>query len=115
MFSAPRVSAAAEAVGLKCGPTYDLITGTDLSDEKERARVRQELAVRKPKFLLVCPPCRMYSPLQSLFKDRESETWHHDMKEADEFLEYAMMLCKDQWDRGDLSIQKGRNHGNTRR
>ena len=104
VFSAPRVSAAAEAVGLKCGPTYDLITGTDLSDEKERARVRQELAVRKPKFLLVCPPCRMYSPLQSLRKDRESETWHHDMKEANEFLEFAMMLCKDQWDRGDVFV-----------
>jgi hypothetical protein len=41
VFPAPWVSAAAEALAFKCGPTHGLIIGTDLSDEKkERAPVR---------------------------------------------------------------------------
>ena len=51
IFSVPRVSQAAAAMGLKCGPSYDIVTGVDLRDKKERDRVREELRVRKPKLL----------------------------------------------------------------
>ena len=104
IFSVPRVSQAAAAVGLKCGPSYDILTGVDLRDKKERDRVREELRVRKPKLLVVCPPCGPFSPLQNLRKHWDTKEWLKQLYEGKIFLRYAAQLIQDQMDRGDIFV-----------
>ena len=104
VFSIPRVSKAAKAVGLKCGSAYDIKTGVDLASKKERDRVQRELRVSKPKLLIVCPPCEPFSPLQNFRKHWDSREWLKKLYQGKIFLRYAMQLCEEQMGRGDLFV-----------
>eukprot|EP00435_Cladocopium_sp_Y103_P063185 s737_g24.t1 len=104
LFSLPRVSAAASAVGLKCGPSYDIRSGVDLLCKKERDRVRAEVAVRKPKLLVVCPPCGPFSLFQGLRKDWESKEWLKKLYQAKILLRFAVDMICDQIKRGDVFV-----------
>lgn len=65
-FSQPRVTLEAKKQGLRCGGSYDILTGYDLRLKKDLARMRRALHQDEPELLLCSPPCGPFSQLQHL-------------------------------------------------
>jgi len=104
VFSLPRVCKAAQQAGLKCGGSYDILNGWDLRVEGKRKELREHLRTLRPRLLIVCPPCGPFSQLQELNKMRNLKGYLQKLSEGKMLLRFAMELCKDQMDRGDLFL-----------
>ena len=105
IYSPPRIVKAARARGLKAELSVDVLTGNDLNQSEEKARVREELKKRRPRLLITSPPCKMFSIFQNLRKDY-GEKWEHEMLEAISHVDYSMQLQEDQRQRGDLGLHE---------
>ena len=102
IFSPARVCEEARKCGLKGGFSIDLaeadpITGRtwDLSKPHDRRKVRALVLRHRPKLLVLSPPCTLFSLLQNLAPGglphiRCPMRW----KEALEFLEFAVEMCR---------------------
>ncbi|CAE7249232.1 unnamed protein product [Symbiodinium sp. CCMP2592] len=98
-YSVPRVSFAVRRLGLQVGPAMDLKTGYDFVTMEGRARARRIVTEMKPLFLMLSPPCRMYSRLQICFKNfarRPPAEVAADKLQADVMLEFAMQMADEQ-------------------
>ena len=104
MYSPPRVVSAACARGLKATLSIDLETGYDLCQPQVREQVRQELRKRRPRFLLTCPPCTKFSPLQNLRRDRDGLL--QELEEATVHLDFSMEMQEEQLQRGDHGLHE---------
>eukprot|EP00435_Cladocopium_sp_Y103_P074854 s296_g51.t1 len=104
VFSPPRVFFAITRRGLSADVqcSMDLTKGHDFLTVESRAACLRAISERKPKFLMVSPPCTMYSALQRLFnlKKMSEEEKAARFLEADNLLDFAMRLCKMQSDGG---------------
>ena len=65
MYSPPRLTAEAPAMGLTGGFAMDLETGWDLSDHDQWARAKEELEEQRPKLLVGSPRCDPWPALQN--------------------------------------------------
>ena len=74
-YSPPRCVPRAVSLGLKAVLSLDLETGWNFSNAAHRARSLQLLRIRAVVFLVLCPPCTMFSAIQKLwnFKRMDSE------------------------------------------
>ena len=102
IFSPPRISRVASRQGLRAGWSLDLsiecpITGRkwDCRSVEDRAWARKMVWRDKPKLLIVCPPCTLFSQLQHLSPNglppvRCPELW----AEAMMMLEFAIEMCQ---------------------
>ena len=66
VFSPPRIAAEAAIHGMKQGTSFDLKTGWNLDEEKDRRRMWKTLKEERPDLLVLCPPCHAFSLLQEL-------------------------------------------------
>ena len=104
IFSLPRVCKAAEACGLSCGGSYDILTGCDLLIREKREELRERLRVQKPKLLVVCPPCGPFCSLQAINKHRNMKRYLKNLSDGKKLLRFSMDLIDDQIDRGGLFL-----------
>ena len=100
VFSPPRVCFAVRRFGLTATPLFslDLTTGSDFMTMEDRAHCLRMIELQKPAFLMISPPCTMYSPLQQLFNLRKMSEQQKARRflEADALLDFGMVLCKKQ-------------------
>ena len=69
LFSPPRVSVPCRQLGLKADISIDLGTGFNLDNFDSRKQVRDLLA--NVKFIMMSPPCTMFSRMQVCFRNFE--------------------------------------------
>ena len=101
VFSPPRIAPEAERQGLKAGSSFDLITGWDLSQPKDRKRMWQSLKEEDPMLIVLSPPCGPFSVLQEWNLPRMS--WEKAVcliQTGVENLELAMLIAAWQARRG---------------
>ena len=103
VYSVPRVSFAVRRRGLRASLAMDLKTGYDFLDFASRQRALAILASVCPLFLMISPPCTMFSALQICFKNFEKmdpATYARRMAEAMVLLQFAVMIAKWQMEQG---------------
>ena len=64
VFSPPRITLEAKRQGLSAGGSYDISTGYNLLDAKDKKRMWDELDRDDPELVVNSPPCTAFSPLQ---------------------------------------------------
>ena len=100
IYSAPRVCFAATRRGLLAPSnlSLDLTTGYDFMSMEARAAALRMVEQEQPQFLMLSPPCTMYSPLQQLFNLHKMSDEEKECRflEADTLLSFGMHLCKKQ-------------------
>ena len=67
VFSPMRIAPECLKLGLTAGPSVDEHTGLDLSCDSDRARVLALVYQLKPKVLMTCAPCGMFSSLNRMW------------------------------------------------
>ncbi len=92
VFSPPRVVPWARALHLKASLSVDVLTGTDLLTVAGRVSFNDALRHKRPMFMILSPPCTMYSALTwSLNHGRTPiAIWDKKMREAESLLSLAM-------------------------
>ncbi|CAL1132850.1 unnamed protein product [Cladocopium goreaui] len=105
VYSPPRVTKVCREKGLKTGQAYDLLSGWDLTDKAQRKKFWQSLREEDPMVLLICPPCKAFSILQSLnFRRMGFDSAFQLVQIGLEHLQLAMELIKWQVKRGKYVI-----------
>ena len=90
----------AHRYNLVSGRIFDIKLGSDLRDKKVQSEVKQYIKHVKPGLVLLAPPCRMYSQLQNLSKNKREtdammmQRYIENRKEAQEMLEFAIEICQ---------------------
>eukprot|EP00913_Durusdinium_trenchii_P024025 g22563.t1 len=101
VYSPPRISPLLEKMGLKVGPSYDLVTNWDLSDPHQRRAMWKSLREERPEVILACPPCTAFSRMQVINWGRMSTAKRVSMLQAGkEHLHLAIAVLKWQLRRG---------------
>lgn len=96
VFSPPRVVFAVRDKGLKAQLSLDLKTGFDLLTIGGRGAALRLLNQHVPEFIMLSPPCTMYSQLQVCFNNFErmnAATVYRRKQEARVLLEFAVSLA----------------------
>lgn len=105
VFSPPRISKEAERQHMRVGKAYDLKTGYDLKDEKDRRRMWKELHQDDPELVTGSPPCAPFSILQSLNSPKmEKARAVHMVGEGLLHVSTTVQVCKWQYRRGKLFL-----------
>ena len=60
VYSPPRLVKEAKRRGLRAEMSVDITTGTDLRDPEARQQIGDQLRRRRPRLLMVSPPCTSY-------------------------------------------------------
>ena len=106
VFSPPRISFAAERLGLRGGWSLDLsqpcrVTGKtwDCRKEEDRDWARRRVRQDRPELLILCPSCTLFSSLQNLSPNglpekRCPEKWDEAIMMVNFAVELAMMQHK---------------------
>ena len=103
LFSPPRVSVPCRQLGLKADISIDLDTGFNLDNFDSRKQVRDLLA--NVKFIMMSPPCTMFSRMQVCFRNFEKlspeeleKRWTSANAYVDCSMDYAKrQVRKGQW------------------
>ena len=85
--------------GCRCGPSIDLETGWNLTQNETRARLRCELPRRRPRIVIRPPPCTNVSALQRLTpacRRKNYLRFCEELEEGRSLLELAMQVAKNQ-------------------
>ena len=98
IYSPPRICPAARALGCVASLSCDLVTGWDFRDPKLKSFSLHLLVVLEITFLMLCPPCTMFSILQRLwnFKHWTQDEIDAKMSEAVTYVDHAMLCAKTQ-------------------
>ena len=105
VFSPPRISQCAKKGGLKVGRCYDLLTGFDLRNPKDRTQMWKGLAEDDPELVTASPPCTAFTPIQELnWPKMEFTRAVHLIADGVENFETAVQVCEWQDDRGKLFL-----------
>ena len=109
VYSPPRMTTAAEEVGLRPGWALDLTQRDengepwDFSKAAQRQRARQKQDDDKPFMLILCPMCGPFSSVQNLNYVNMSEAEVKEkLKDALEHVKFAVELCLRQHREGRL-------------
>jgi hypothetical protein len=102
IYSPPRLVPLAVQAGMRASASLDLLTGWNFLTADGRALAVQEVKTRRPKVLMLSPPCTMFSGLMNLnwFKlpvDRREQS----LINGTTHLEFSMLLA-------DLQHSSGR-------
>jgi hypothetical protein len=92
LYSPPRVLPAARALGLVGCLSLDILTGWDFRDEGLRSLSIKLLTVLNVVFLILSPPCTIFSELQRLWniKKMSKETFDKKWNEGMVYLNHSM-------------------------
>eukprot|EP00435_Cladocopium_sp_Y103_P075707 s119_g63.t1 len=96
-FSPPRVAVSLRRMGFRAHFSFDLLTGYDFLTFHDRARALRVYEARKPSFLMLSPPCTMYSKMQILNLNKMNpEVRRQRFQDAHCLLDFAMLLAMKQ-------------------
>jgi hypothetical protein len=100
VYSRPRIVPLAVARGMIGELSVDLVTGYNMNLPEVVSTVVAEVCYRRPKVLVVSPPCTMFSALQVMWnlKKMTPEVKETRMNEALHHLNSSMELCRIQWE-----------------
>ena len=91
IFSQPRLVPVAVEAGLRASISVDLETGWDLLDLAKQQECLRMLEVRRPKILMVSPPCTAFSSWQRINRPKMSAAkWAHRWSEGTCLFDFAM-------------------------
>ena len=82
------------------GRAFDIRLGSDLRNKNTQDEVKRYIRTVKPGLVLLAPPCRMYSQLQNLSKNKREtnarlmKKYLEDRKEAQDMLQFAIEVCQ---------------------
>ena len=94
VYSPERMVLCAQRVGLRAELSIDLLTGWNLLDPEVRIQVVQEIKVRRPKVLMMSPPCTWFSGLMNLNWAKISPPIREQgFRDATLHLEFCMLLA----------------------
>ena len=100
VYSPPRVFFAATGRNLKThiSLSFDLANEFDFQTVASRADCLRSVEKWQPKFIMLSPPCTMYSPLQALWNlhKMSEETLKARWEEAHTHLDFSMVLAEKQ-------------------
>ena len=100
LYSPPRVFFAATGRNLKAhiSLSFDLANEFDFQTLASRADCLRALDRWQPKFIMLSPPCTMYSPLQALWNlaKMSDEVKEAKWQEAHTHLDFSMMVAEKQ-------------------
>ena len=98
VFSPPRVAIACRRRHMLALHSLDELTGYDLLQFECRARALHLIDACKPKFIMLSPPCTMYSQLQTMWnlKKWDEETKRSKFAVADCMLDFSMFIANKQ-------------------
>lgn len=99
VFSTPHITAAAQRMSLKADHAFDIKVGCDLQRPEHQKQVFDLVQKKRPKLLVVCPPCGPFSTLQRLTV-LKGERYYENLRQGRELLEFAMELCAHQHTHG---------------
>ena len=102
IYSPNRMVAEAQKLGLKAELSIDLLTGWNLLDMEVQVRVVQEIKARRPKVLMMSPPCTWFSGVMNMNWSRITPVVREQaLRDATLHLEFCMLLA-------DLQESSGR-------
>ena len=98
-WSPPRCVPVALRLGMRCSLSLDIVTGWDFTVPSLRAISLQILNQLSVLFLMVCPPCTIFSDLMRLwnFKRMTLEDINMKWEEGMLHLAHSMQCCFQQW------------------
>ena len=100
-YSPPRVCLALRTRGLPAHHSFDLATGYDFLCWEDRARALHLQDALQPLFVMLSPPCTMYSSLQNLnLAKMEPSVRDRRFQDAHCLLDFAMLVAERQIQRG---------------
>ena len=107
VFSPPRLTVRFARHRLRQGLSADINEPGQLSNRTfgllkttDRIALMTWIKKKKPKFIMLCPPCRMFSTLQSWNRRRGTPQWITDYTEAVSLLEFACEVMRVQMNAG---------------
>ena len=91
LFSIPRLVPVCQARGMLAEVSLDLETGWDCNVASMRALAFKAIDNRKPRVVMLSPPCTMYSPLQRMWNEGRMDPlrWEARKEEADGFMAFG--------------------------
>lgn len=102
VYSPPRMVLVAKKAGLRADLSIDLLTGWNLLDQDRRVQVVQQIKARRPKVLMMSPPCTWFSGLMNLNWNKIGPVVREQaFRDATLHLEFCMLLA-------DLQESEGR-------
>jgi hypothetical protein len=102
VYSPERMVPIAQKVGLRGDLSIDLLTGWNLLDPEVQLQVVREIKMRRPKVLMMSPPCTWFSGLMNLNWAKISPPIREQgFRDATLHLEFCMLLA-------DLQESEGR-------
>ena len=105
IYSMPRIAPMAQKKGLKVLGSFDIGNGWDFRLKEHRQKCRQQVHEKKPKVLVVCPPCGPFSPLQRLSKNKGDPLEKERKRiEGEVLLAFAMEICEIQREAGRVFV-----------
>jgi hypothetical protein len=94
IYSPERMTVEARALGLRAELSIDLLTGWNLLDDEVRQRVVKEISCRRPRVLMMSPPCTWFSGLMNLnWSKIKPAVREQAMRDATLHLEFCMLLA----------------------
>lgn len=102
IFSELRISRHAVRAGMVCAPAVDLKTGFDLLKAEDQERCVQVIKACRPKYLMLSPPCTMFSTMQHLStgKRKDQAAFERRLCEATLLWRFALRCFSLQNDAG---------------
>lgn len=97
LYSPPRIVPAARKAGLRASLSMDLTTGYDFTKAADRRRAWKDILEKKPAVILICPPCRTFSPLRFLSSyKRQLHKVQEEEQEGDDLLSFGLDVAEHQ-------------------
>lgn len=102
VFGLPPVAFACRRKQLVAVHSIDLLSGYDLTQFDSLARALRLVDAYKPKFIIVSPPCALYSQLTTMWnlKKWDEATQKQKFAIADCLLDFTLQICKRQLSKG---------------
>lgn len=94
IYSPPRMAPVATARGMRAKLSVDLLNGWNLLDPDVRVEVVQEIKARRPRVLMMSPPCTWFSGLMNLNWGKITPVVREQaFRDATLHLEFCMLLA----------------------
>jgi len=95
IFSPPRLAPEFKKRGLRASMSVDVLMGWDLSKLCVREFVLKQISRRRPKAIMLSPPCTTFSTLQALNMGKmDEQLWKAKVAEGKAFLKFSMELAE---------------------
>ncbi len=104
IFSQPRIGLSVEAMGFISGPAVDIKSGWDLRSSRDQKSCLALIRSMQPLYLMLSPPCTMFSQMQNLCqKNRDEQRFQDRFAEAMVLLSFSLECFAEQVKNGRVA------------